>query len=95
MVLRRRGKPGKEILDRLGLRYASPGNYAWALGILVLTGVLAVWATRGIPEDVLRSPNVAVSQYEGLGLGASTVLLVLVRRRSTWRWARSCSSAGS
>ena len=45
----------------------------------MLTGVLAVWTTRGIPEDVLRSPNVAVSQYEGLGLGASTVLLVLVR----------------
>ena len=79
MVLRRRGKPGKEILDRLGLRFASPENYAWALGILLLTGALAVWATRSIPEEVLRSPNVAVSQYESLSLSAGTVLLVLVR----------------
>ena len=79
LVLRRRGKPGKEILDRLGLRFASPENYAWALGILLLTGALAVWATRSIPEEVLRSPNVAVSQYESLSLSAGTVLLVLVR----------------
>ena len=79
MVLRRRGKPRKDILDRLGLRSASPGNYAWALGIFVLTGAPAVWATLSIPEEVLRGPNLAASQYEGLGLGAGTVLLVLLR----------------
>ena len=45
----------------------------------MLTGGLAVWAMRSIPEEVLSSPNVTVSQYEGLSLGTSTVLLVLFR----------------
>ena len=79
VVLRRRGRPRKEILDRLGLRSASLENYVWVLGILAIVGVLAVWATRSVPEAVLRSPNVAASQYAGLSLGAGTVLLVLLR----------------
>ena len=79
VVLRRRGRPRKEILDRLGLRSASLENYVWVLGILAIVGVLAVWATRSVPEEVLRSPNVAASQYAGLSLGAGTVLLVLLR----------------
>ena len=79
VVLRRRGRPRKEILDRLGLRSASLENYVWVLGILAIVGVLAVWATRSVPEEVLRSPNVAASQYAGLSLGAGTVLLVLFR----------------
>ena len=80
-VLWRRGEPRKDILDRLGLRLASSNHYAWALGIFLLTGVLAVWAARGIPEEVLRSPSVAISPFENLSLGAGTVvLLVLVRQ---------------
>lgn len=45
----------------------------------MLTGGLAVWAMQNIPEEILRNPNVTVSQYEGLSLGPSAVLLVLFR----------------
>lgn len=46
--------------------------------MFVVTGGLAVWAMRNIPEEVLSSPNVTVSQYESLSLSAGTVLLVLL-----------------
>ena len=32
-----------------------------------------------MPEEILRSPDVAVSQYEDLSLGTSSALLVLLR----------------
>lgn len=79
LVLRRRGEPRKGIFDRLGLRSALPSHYAWAVGVFVLVGALAVWATRSIPEEVLRGPNLAASQYAGLSLGVGSVLLVLLR----------------
>jgi membrane protease YdiL (CAAX protease family) len=65
--------------QRRRLRFASPGYYAWAAGILALTGVLAVWAFGSIPEEVFGNPNVTVSRYEGLGLSVGIVLLVLLR----------------
>lgn len=80
VVLRRRGKQWREILGRVGLQSAAFRYYVWALGILALTGgLLALWAMRSIPEEVLTSPNVTVSQYEGMSLGAGVILLVLFR----------------
>lgn len=62
------------------MRSAPSRYYLWALGILALTGgLLVLWAMRSIPEEVLTSPNVTVSQYEGLNLSAGTLLLVLFR----------------
>lgn len=34
---------------------------------------------QSIPEEIASDPNVTVSQYEGLSLGAGTILLVLFR----------------
>lgn len=80
VVLRGRDKQWRGTLVRVGLRSASFRYCAWALGILALTsGLLALWAMRSISEEVLTSPNVTVSQYEGMGLSAGTILLVLFR----------------
>lgn len=80
VVLRGRGKQWRETLGRVGLRSASSRYYLWALGVLALTGgLLALWAVRSVPEEVLTSPNVTVSQYEGMSPSAGTLLLVLSR----------------
>ena len=77
--LHRRGQTWAGAFRRVGFQTCPPVYYAWAVGILVLTGGLAVFVTRTVPAEVLQNPNVSVSQYRGLEFSVGTVFLVLFR----------------
>lgn len=79
LVVHRRGLLWREALGRLGFAPSPPVYYLWGVGVLLATGTLAVLALNGIPNDVLRGPNVSLSQYEDMTFSLGAVLLVFFR----------------
>jgi uncharacterized protein len=79
IVLRRRAASWREAFSRVGWVGGPPVWYLWALGATLILGLLGFFAFQQIPPEILDHPNLAASQYAGLTLGLSAILIILVR----------------
>ena len=64
----------KAAMTRAGASWGSPGDYGWAL-LLVIPLVLAGWlAIVLVPADVLEMPGVTIAQLTSVGAAVGVVL---------------------
>jgi membrane protease YdiL (CAAX protease family) len=79
IVCRRHGEKWNEIFEKIGWKSSRPIYFVGSLGVMIIVGGLGWLAFRAVPSEVLKDPNINVSDYAGLTLSVTSFLLVLLR----------------
>jgi uncharacterized protein len=79
VVQRRRGASWREAFALVGWQGTSLAWTGWALLVTLLLGILGYFAFQLVPSQIMDHPNLSASEYAGLMLSLSTVLLILIR----------------
>ena len=78
-VRRRRGEKWKEVFEKIGWRGSRRIYFLWSLVVIILIGGLGWLTLQAVPSEVLRDPNINISDYTGWTLSLSSFLLVWLR----------------